>query len=128
MKRSHLALACGAVVLLAAGVFAQTHAHEVTGRWRVYITFDSGPVAGTFDLKQEGERVTGRFSAGFTGGEVPVEGELSHGKLTLSGSTTSGPHPGEQLDFVADVKTNDAMSGTLSWQPGDFAWKAERSK
>ena len=129
MTLSRVALVFGAVVLaLTASALAQSHEPNVSGRWRVAITFDQGPVAGTFELKQEGETVTGRFVASFTGGDVPVEGEFSHGKLTLSGTTTGGPHPGQHLDFSADVKGHDAMSGMLSWEPGDFAWTAERIK
>lgn len=127
MKLTYSVLACAVAALMAGSATAQQHAADVTGRWRVSITFDSGQIAGTFDLTQEGERVIGRFTAPFTG-DVPVEGEMSHGTLTLSGSTTGGPHPGEQLDFAGEMKTNTEMSGTLSWQPGNFAWKAERSQ
>jgi hypothetical protein len=129
MKRPGIVLTVGAIALaLTAAAPAQSHDTSVSGRWRVTITFDQGPVTGTFDLKQQGETVTGRFAAGFTGGDIPLEGEISHGKLTLSGTTTGGPHPGQQLDFAAEMKGPDAMSGMLSWEPGDFAWTAERLK
>jgi hypothetical protein len=129
MTASRIAVAFGAFVLaLTSSALTQSGDPNVSGRWRVAITFDQGPIAGTFDLKQQGEGVTGRFVASFTGGDVPVEGEFSHGKLTLSGTTSGGPHPGQRLDFSADVKGHDAMSGMLSWEPGDFAWTAERIK
>jgi hypothetical protein len=79
-------------------------------------------------LKQEGETVTGTLNTGFTGGDMPIEGEYADGELTFSGSTTTGPHPGMQLDFTAVVETNTTMKGTLSWQVGDFQWTAERVK
>ena len=127
MRTTRLAFVCTVLALaFAVAPRAQAPDPNVSGRWRVTMTFDQGPVVGTFDLKQEGETVTGRFASGFTGGDVPVEGEFSHGKLTLSGTTTGGPHPGQHLDFSANVNTTDAMSGMLSWEPGDFAWTAQR--
>ena len=122
------ALLFGATPGRAASAAQATKPVDLSGRWRVSVTFDQGTIPGTFDLKQEGEFVKGRFSATFTGGDVPVEGDFSHGKLTMSGSTTGGPHPGEQLDFTIDVRTEDAMSGTLSWSPGNFVLSAERIK
>lgn len=89
------------------------------------ITFQQGVTPATLELKQQGEAVTGTLDASFTGGPMPIEGEFSNGELTFSGSTTTGPHPGMQLDFIAKLN-GDKLSGMLSWQVGDFSWTAER--
>jgi hypothetical protein len=111
---------------LMAGVAAQSQA-SVSGKWRMTVTFPQQPAAGTLVLKVEGERVTGTLDAGFAGGSIPIEGEFSHGMLTFSGSTASGPHPGLQLDFTAKLN-DDKLAGTFSWQVGDFPWTAERAQ
>jgi hypothetical protein len=101
-------------------------APTVAGKWRMSIVFDDSPRAAGLELEQHGGKVRGRLIASFAGGEVPIEGEFADGKLTFSGATTGGPHPGMQLDFSATLKNDDSLAGTMSWQVGDFAWTAER--
>jgi hypothetical protein len=90
------------------------------------IVFNDGPRAVGLELKQDGRKVTGRLVASFAGGEVPIEGEFVDGKLTFSGATSGGPHPGLQLDFSATLKEDDSLAGTFSSQIGDFAWTADK--
>ena len=106
---------------------ADAESQNLSGRWEATFMFDT-PITGVLELTHQGDTVTGRLNTGFTGGDMPVEGGYADGKLMLSGSTTSGPHPGMQLDFTAALESDNKMKGMLSWQVGDFPWTAERIK
>ena len=114
-----------AVLALTATLPAWSQAPAVAGKWRMTIEFADEARPAGLELKVDGQKVTGRFVAAFAGGDIPVEGELTNGTLTFSGSTTGGPHPGMQLDFSATLK-DDKLAGAMSAPFGDFRWTAER--
>ena len=118
-----LAILCAFVV---APLAAQPGSFTFAGRWKMSIAFTDGAHPAGLEIRVDHQQVTGKFVAAFAGGEVPIEGELSAGKLTFSASTTGGPHPGLQLDFSASAKDNDTLTGQLSAPFGDFSWTAER--
>jgi hypothetical protein len=99
---------------------------NVTGKWRMTITFNDGPRQAGLELEQSGRKVAGRLVATFAGSDLALEGEFANGQMTMSGSTTGGPHPGMQLDFAGTLGDDGALRGTLSSAMGDFKWTAER--
>jgi hypothetical protein len=107
-------------------IAVQANTPSVSGKWRMSIVFNDGPRAAGLELKQEGRKVTGRLVASFAGGEAAIEGEFIDRKLTFSGATSGGPHPGLQLEFSATLKEDDSLAGTFSSPIGDFPWTAER--
>ena len=125
MKLRSNALTLLAVLALSVTLPAWSQTPAVAGKWRMTIEFTDESRPAGLDLKVDGRKITGRFVASFAGGDIPIEGELTNGTLTFSGSTTGGPHPGMQLDFSATLK-DDKLTGAMSAPFGDFRWTAER--
>ena len=114
-----------AAIVLGITFPAWSQTPAVGGKWRMTIEFADEARSAGLEINVDGRKVGGRLIASFAGGDVPIEGEISNGTLTFSGSTTSGPHPGMQLDFSATLK-GDILTGSMSAPFGDFHWTAVR--
>jgi hypothetical protein len=103
------------LVLAAAALFAFGAAPlaadvNVTGKWTMSVQTQAGTGSPTFDLKQEGETITGQYSGQL--GEAPVTGAVKGDEITLS-FTVSGQGQELVVTYTGTV-AGDTMEGKVS--------------
>lgn len=125
MRQRMMGAALLALLVMANVAMSAQGDKRVAGQWRMTIDFPSGARTATLDLTVDGPTLTGKFSSSFSG-EVPLEGEVEGVDLRFSGTTTSGPHPGVQIDFTGRLTDDNALGGSMSAHFGDFKWTASR--
>ena len=76
-----------------------------------------------FDLKLDGEKVTGTYSTDMTG-TIPATGTFKDGKVALKIDAGGGRF----FEFHFTFKDKDTMTGNLSSEMGDTACTATRPK
>jgi hypothetical protein len=87
---------------------------DVTGTWAVEVVMDAGSGSPTFVFKQDGEKLTGRYSGQL--GEAPVTGTIKGGAIEFA---LDADVQGTALHIVySGVADNGAMKGTVKF--GDF--------
>jgi len=83
---------------------------NVTGKWTMTVTSQAGTGSPTFDLKQEGDTVTGTYKGAL--GEAPVTGSVKGNDLTLNIKISA---QGQELAVVYSGKIEgDSVSGKVS--------------
>lgn len=96
----------GALVLSAVLVSAQTN---VTGKWVLDVQTDAGTGNPTLLLKQDGEKLTGRYSGQL--GDTDLTGTIKGNEFTFS---FSGDLQGQQFTVTyKGIVEKDTMKGTL---------------
>jgi hypothetical protein len=104
------------LALAAAAAYAQ---QSVAGNWELSVQNMTIPMV----LVQDGEKITGTLDTPH--GLIPVKGELSKGKLKLTGDATDS-HPIELL-ATATLNPDGSLSGTISANSMEMSFTAVRS-
>lgn len=101
-------LAAAALAAFASPVFAADV--DVTGTWNMTVETQAGSGSPTFDLKQEGDKVTGQYNGQL--GQAAVTGTVKGNEVTLQ-YTVSGQ--GQELTVVyTGVVEGDTMKGKVT--------------
>jgi hypothetical protein len=122
-------MALATLVLTFAWATSATLAQEqksgsLTGKWDVMVKGSPhGDMAATMLLKQDGEKVTGSFSA--HGNEHTLEGTLTKGALELAATDMPAD---TRLVLSGKVQKDGTLSGYLSGPVADAKWTASRAK
>lgn len=103
-----LILAAAAVAAFASPAFAADA--DVTGKWTMTVQTQAGTGSPTFDLKQEGSKITGQYSGQL--GEAPVTGTVKGNEVTF-GFKVSGQGQELEVTYTGTVE-GDTMSGKVS--------------
>ena len=115
---------CFPVLLALAIVATVSAAPSVSGAWAMKV---EGTPHGTMmmglTLKQEGTKVTGKFTSGHMA-DTAVSGEFADGELKLE---TAGSAD-EKIVFTARMKDDGTLAGYLSSPVGDMQWTASRAE
>ena len=123
-----------AAFVLAAGLSAQekrgADAPTITGTWNMGLQGGHViPVA--LMLEQHGKSVKGAILLPTQRSgeriEVPLNGELVEGALTLSGTVEGAAEPAT-IEIAGTLKDDGSMEGTLTGPHGKMSWTAERLK
>lgn len=123
-----IALAAGiALAVLHAGpvAFAAQDASkvDVTGKWVLTVETSQGSGTPTFTFKQDGEKLTGRYSGQF--GEADLAGSVKGQAIEFTFSVDA---QGMNLEvtYTGKIESKDSMSGTVNYggaAMGTFAGK-----
>ncbi len=108
MKQSHI---FKKMAILVTGLFFSVMAFaDLTGSWLLEVTTDAGSGAPTFELVQDGEKVTGKYTGQL--GEADVEGTVdAEGNFSIVYSADMG---GQKLEVTYSGKASgDSMEGKL---------------
>lgn len=120
------------IIAVAAGLsIASVGAHSdkktdspgVAGTWTLSVDTPHGPAAMSLVLAQDGRHVKGTFASPH--GDLPVEGELVDGTLTLA--TTSTDPDALKVTFTVKLDDHGTLSGYLSGPMGDMKCTAQRA-
>jgi hypothetical protein len=98
-----------------AAAAASGSSDDLTGTWALQITTPNGPGAPTATIKQEGEKLTGRYKGMF--GESPLTGQVK-GKAFTFDATFTIEGNAVTITYTGAVD-QDGMSGKVKF--GDFA-------
>lgn len=99
-------------------------AEDLTGAWAAEVNLDAGSGTPTFELKQQGSQLTGKYIGMF--GEEPLKGSLDGKKIRFTFTISQG---GEKIEAVYEgtVESANSMKGKATY--GSFAsgtWTAKR--
>jgi hypothetical protein len=118
---------CLAVAFMLPGSSTQAQEQKtasVTGKWDVMVKgTPHGDMAASMVLKQDGEKVTGSFSA--HGGDHTVEGTLQKGSLELAATDMPAD---TRLVLSGKLQKDGTLAGVLSGPVADAKWTASRVK
>jgi len=106
--RSLTKLALAVAVLAACGSMAQAEEVDLTGTWEVHIEAQGQTGMPTFEFKQEGAKLTGRYQGNF--GEADVTG-------TVDGTAV-------EFSFVIQGESKVVYTGTIE-KDGTMKGKAD---
>jgi hypothetical protein len=96
----------------------------IAGKWDLIIKgTPHGDMAATLVLKQDGEKITGSFSA--HGNDHVVEGTLMKGALELAATDMPAD---TRLTLSGKLQKDGSLSGYLSGPIADAKWTATRAK
>jgi hypothetical protein len=113
----------GAFLLLAVACVGLANAadqHSMTGKWNVVTQLPIGPGNPSFDVIQDGNKLTGTYRGAL--GESPITGSIEGNAFKIS--FTAGGIECEYLGTLA----GDEISGTLTLKGlGDGTFKGTRS-
>jgi hypothetical protein len=100
-------------------------AASIAGKWTMSLETQNGTMTPGLELKQDGKKVSGTLSS--PQGDVPLAGEYAEGKLTFNVSFQGN---GGQMDlaFVASLKPDGTLAGTMNFGQGELSWTAARVK
>lgn len=107
-----LILAATAVLAFASPAIAEDA--NVAGKWMMTVETQAGTGNPTFDLKQEGSKITGQYAGQL--GEAPVTGTVKGNEITF-GFKVSGQGQEMEVTYTGVVE-GDTMKGKVSL--GDF--------
>ncbi len=95
-------------ILLLALTSAALFAADVTGTWFFTVELSAGSGAPTVELKQDGTKITGKYSG--TLGDVPLVGKLDGDAIELVGNAE---YSGEKLrlTYVGKLTSATTMEG-----------------
>lgn len=126
----------GATAALAIGLLTNLSAQQakpkadtasVAGKWAISVTNDQAPMEAGLTLTQNGTKVVGTFTSDHTG-EAPLDGEFANGTLTFSITLHGSSDPQMRIDFIAKMKDDGTLAGTLKGPMGEMQWTATRAK
>ena len=117
------ALAQGPAARTPASASSAPTATTPAGKWTITMDTPHGTMTMGFDLKLEGEKVTGTYTTDMTG-TIPTAGTFKDGKVALKIDAGGG----RSFEFNFTFKDKDTMTGNLSSEMGDIACTATRPK
>ena len=127
MRTTQIARTVGVMVLLGALVHAapvqnakDQPAASIAGKWAATLDTPHGKFAVRFELKLEGQSVTGTFVTDQSG-TLALKGAYREGRLTFS---VEGGQ--SELEFAGQLKGSDTLAGILSSHVGDLVVQATR--
>jgi hypothetical protein len=96
--------------LMVSAAQAQAPKFDVTGTWAFEVQTDQGGGMPTMTFKQEGEKLTGKYSGTF--GEADLTGTIKGADITF---TFGGEIQGQVITstYKGTVESNTSMKGTL---------------
>jgi hypothetical protein len=100
-------------------------AASIAGKWTMSLETPNGTMTPALDLKQDGKKVSGTLAS--PQGETPLAGEFAEGKLTFNVSF-QGNNGQVDLAFVASLKPDGTLAGTMNFSQGEMPWTAARVK
>jgi hypothetical protein len=112
------------VVLLAALALAPlAAAADVTGAWIFEVTLDAGTGTPSFEFKQDGEKLTGKYMGMF--GEAPLTGTVKGDWIRFQFKLSQG---GESIEVTYEgVIQGDSMKGKADYSGmASGTWTAKR--
>lgn len=112
MKTMALRFAAVAALFVIAAAAANAQAKvDMTGKWMFSVTTDAGTGTPTFTVKQEGEKLTGRYVG--TLGEADFTGTNNGKDFTIAFAVDA---QGMKLDvtYKGTFETKDSVKGTVS--------------
>lgn len=113
------------VIAAAVGMAAQgsKKSDGVAGSWEMTVKGPAahGDLTATMELKQEGKKVTGSFTA--HGNTHTVAGEFNEGELSLATTDTPADHA---ITMNARLTDEGTLAGYLSSTMGDMQWTATK--
>ena len=96
----------------------------IAGKWDVIVKgTPHGDMAATMVLKQDGEKMSGSFSA--HGNDHALEGTLKNGSLELAATDMPAD---TRLTLSGKVQKDGTLAGFLSGPIADAKWTASRAK
>lgn len=98
---------------------------SLTGKWALSIDTGQGIRQATLDLKIDGKKITGSVASEM--GEAPITGEFAEGKLVFT-LTMQGGSGDVQVGFVASLKEDGTLAGSLDFGQGEMPWTGSRIK
>jgi hypothetical protein len=94
-----------ALLLLSA---ALTFAADVTGKWTFNVVLDAGGGSPTFELKQEGEKLSGTYHGQF--GDAKVTGTVKGDKIEINfGNETAS------VKYTGTIESPTSMKGACDY-------------
>ena len=104
-------LAAAMMTTLTTAISAQGSKVDLTGKWSFTVQTDAGSGNPTFTLKQDGEKLTGKYSGLF--GEADVTGSVKGSDFTFSFSADA---QGTKVDntYKGTIENKDSLKGTVS--------------
>ena len=97
---------------------------SLAGKWDVVVKgTPHGDIAATMVLKQDGEKMSGSFSA--HGNDHALEGTLKNGALELAATDMPAD---TRLTLSGKVQKDGTLAGYLSGPVADAKWTASRAK
>lgn len=115
MVQIALAAAIALAVLYAGPVaFAAQNASkvDVTGKWVLTVETSQGSGTPTFTFKQDGEKLTGRYSGQF--GEADLTGTVKGQAISYTFSIEAQGMSLE-VSYTGEIESKDSMSGTVNY-------------
>jgi hypothetical protein len=101
----------------AAGLSAQAKGVNITGKWLFTVETDGGGGTPTITFKQEGEKLTGKYSGQL--GENDLTGTVKGSDVKFSFNASA---QGQQIDavYTGTIVDKDSMKGTLALAGGQI--------
>jgi hypothetical protein len=105
--------ACSALIVALVVTSAMPHAQakiDVTGKWAATVQTDQGSGTPTITLKQDGEKLTGRYAGQF--GEADLTGTVKGSDIAFSFNVDA---QGTMLNFkyAGTIESKDALKGKV---------------
>ena len=120
-RRRHADGAAAALVHAAPAQKAQDKpAPSVAGQWTADLDTPHGKFPVRFELKLDGQNVTGTFATDQSG-TIALKGQYRDGRLTFTVTGGQG-----ELEFAGQLKGPDTLAGILSSHIGDLVCNATR--
>lgn len=100
-----------AAIAIAATIGYAQDKVDMTGKWAFSVQTDAGTGSPTFTLKQDGEKLTGRYAGTF--GEADVTGTVKGKDFTIQFSVDA---QGMKLEntYKGTIESKDSVKGTLT--------------
>jgi hypothetical protein len=98
---------------------------SIAGKWDIWVATEQGGTGATLELKVDGSKLTGTMAS--ERGTVPVQGEVTEGKLKFS-ITMEGNGGSMQIGFAGALTDDGSLAGTIDAQGYQMTWTATRSK
>ncbi len=111
------------VVLFAALASMPLAAADVTGAWIFEVTLDAGTGTPSFEFKQDGEKLTGKYMGMF--GEAPLTGTVKGDRIRFQFKLSQG---GESIEVIYEgAIQGDSMKGKADYSGmASGTWTAKR--
>lgn len=97
---------------------------NVTGTWSFEVNTGAGSGTPTFEFKQDGSKLTGKYSG--VAGEAPVTGTVEGNKIQWEFKVSLGGEEG-LVKYQGTIESSTAMKGTAEYPGlGSATWTAKK--
>lgn len=115
-----------AIAVITAGVLGLLWAaqHNVSGTWQFEVNTDAGSGSPTFEFRQEGSKLTGKYIG--MAGEAPIAGALEGNRIAWEFKVSLGADP-VLVKYQGTLESATAMKGTAEYPGlGSATWTAKK--